>query len=216
MKALKRRLDNETKSFPALEQYYKNWDRILKSNASPREKKDEVVNEMTRYNEFTKGFFERSVNDIQLIAETLSKRYGEEFSMNDFLIVQIEPQLIKTTDSVINVLRNIEIDSAGHVVKKENTVLVKEKDITGNWDADGQLFTFDKNGKMAWVLGNGEKTTGTWKIEDNLLILEGTLDRLKQKGMWRFIVSNITENSLTFISAKDNTVIYFLVRIAHG
>ncbi len=216
IKAMNRRLDNETSSFPALEQYYKNLDRINKSNGSPKEIKDAWVNEMTRYSEYTKGSFERAVNDIQVIAETLSKRYGEQFSMNDFLVVQIEPQLTKTNDSVITVLRNIEIDSNGNVVQKVNTVIVKEKDIIGNWDADGQLFTFDKNGKMAWVLGNGEKSTGTWKIEDNILRLDATLARTQQKGFWRFYVSNITENSLTLISAKDNTVIYYLVRIAHS
>ncbi len=216
IKALNRRLDNETSSFPVLEQYYKNLDRINKTNASPKEMKDALVNEMARYSEYSKGSFERAINDIQVIAETLSKRYGEPFSMNDFLIVQIEPQLTKTTDSVINVLRNIEIDSNGNLVQKINTVIVKEKDIIGNWDADGQLFTFDKNGKMAWVLGNGEKTTGNWTIEDNILRLEAIFTRIKQKGSWRFYVSNITENSLTLISAKDNTVIYYLVRIAHG
>lgn len=216
IKAMNRRLDNENSSFPVLEQYYKNIDRINKSNGSFKEKKDALVNEMSRYSEFTKGFFERSVNDIQVIAETLSKRYGEEYSMNDFLVVQMEPQIVKTNDSVINVLRNIEFDSTGNVVQKVNPVSVKEKDITGSWDADGQVFTFDKNGKMAWVLGNGEKSAGTWKIEDNLLRLEATLASTRQKGFWRFYVLNITENSFTLVSAKDNTVIYYLVRIAHG
>ncbi len=216
IKAMNRRLDNEKSSIPVLEQYYKNIDRINNSKGSLKEKKDALVNEMARYSEFTKSFFERAVNDIQLIAETLSKRYGEQYSMNDFLIVQMEPQIVKTNDSVINVILNMEIDSNGNLVQKINTVIVKEKDIIGNWNADGQVFTFEKNRKMAWVLGNGDKTTGTWKIEDNILRLDGTLPRIKQKGSWRFYVSNITENSLTLISAKDNTVIYFLVRIVHG
>lgn len=213
IKALNRRLDNEKSSIPVLEQYYKNIDRINNSKGSLKEKKDALVNEMTRYSGFTKGFFERAVNDIQIIAETLSKRYGEEYSMNDFLIVQMEPQIVKTNDSVINVLRHVEIDSNGHWVQRMATVLVKEKDIIGNWNADGQVFTFEKNGKMAWVLGNGDKATGTWKIENNKLRLDGIMTRTQQKGYWIFSVSDMTGNSFTITSEKDNTISYYLVRI---
>ncbi|HWR31890.1 MAG TPA: hypothetical protein VN451_00075 [Chitinophagaceae bacterium] len=213
-KVFARRLDNERSSMPVLEQYYANLAKINKNNIPVKEKKDALVNEMARYNEYVKGFYERAINDIQGIAEVLSKRYDQKFSINDFIIVQMHPQLIKTNDSLINVLRNIQLDSNGQVITPETVpVIVKAKDIIGNWNANGQVFTFEKNGKMAWIIGNGEKVTGTWKIENNKLRLDGTIEGEVKKGYWLFFVSDITENSFTIISEKDNNIGYGLVRI---
>ena len=215
IKVLKRRLENEKTSMPVLEQYYANLDKINKSNAPAKEQKDALVNEMARYNDYVKGFYERAITDIQGLAEVLSKRYDQKFSMNDFLIVQLQPQFIKTNDSIINVLRNIQLDSNGLVIPPTTTtpVIVKTKDIIGNWNANGQVFTFEKNGKMVWIIGNGEKATGTWKIENNKLRLDGIIDGEEKKGYWIFLVSDITKNSFTIISEKDNTIGYGLVRI---
>lgn len=214
-KALNRRLENEKISMPEVEQYYANLNKINNSNATPKEKKDALVAEMTRYSEYTKGFYERAINDIQGIAEVLSKRYDAKFSMSDFIIVQLQPQLIKTNDSIINILRNIQLDSNGQVITPPATtpVIVKAKDIIGHWNANGQVFTFEKNGKMTWIIGNGEKVSGTWKIENNKLRLDEVIEGSEKSGYWLFSVSDITENSFIIISEKDNTIGYGLVRI---
>ena len=217
-KVLTRRLENERSSMPVVEQYYANLDKINNSNASKKEQKDALINEMARYNEYVKGSYERAINDIQGIAEVLSKRYDQKFSMTDFLIVQLQPQLIKTNDSIINVLRNIQLDSNGQVITTTTTtpVIVKAKDIIGNWNANGEVFTFEKNGKMVWIIGNGEKAIGTWKIENNKLRLDGIIEGAEKKGYWIFSVSDMTENSFTIISEKDNKIGYGLVRISQN
>lgn len=212
-KMLERRIENEINSMPALEKYYADIDKINKNNSSQKEKRDALVSAMSRYNEYVKGAYERALNDMQGIADVLSKRYDLKFSMTDFRIVELQPRLIRSNDSVVNMLRNISFDSSGQMISEQPGVPVKAKDIIGNWNSDGAVFSFEKNGKMAWSLPGGQKATGTWTIVDNKLRLDGEINTQKQKGFWLFFVNNITESSLSLISVKDPTLYYDLVRI---
>ncbi|NOT49781.1 MAG: hypothetical protein HOP10_00715 [Chitinophagaceae bacterium] len=210
-KVLLRRLENERASLPVLEAYYTNMKKIDTADMTMKERVTATADEMSRYNEHVKGLSERAVNDIKGIAEVLSKRYDQKFLMSDFLIIEMSPKFIKTTDSMVNVLRSIEFDSNGNLLT-EQVIIIKEKDIIGNWNADGAVFTFEKNGKMAWVIGGGQKATGTWKIEDNKLRLDGSINN-STKGYWLFNVTEVSENSLFLESVKDENIYYSLVRI---
>lgn len=211
-KVLTRRLENERASIPVLETYYANMKKINEGKMTMKERVTALIGEMSRYNDHTKGLYDRAINDIKGIAEVLSKRYDQKFSMEDFLIVKITPQLIKTNDSLVNEFRRLDFDSSGNLLTMPNIIL-KEKDIIGNWNADGAVFTFQKDGKMSWVIGGGQKATGTWKIVNNQLRLDGSINNLPQKGFWLFDVTEVSESSLFLVSAKDENVYYSLVRI---
>jgi hypothetical protein len=214
IKVLNRRLDNETRSMPVVEQYYKKIDSIFKSKGSPGEKKDALVNEMSRYSEFTKGFYERAINEIRIIAEILSKRYGEPFSMNDFAIVRMKPQITMTTDSVINMLRNVVIDSSGKIIRINNyTSLIKPDNVTGKWSSEGATITLSKNGKMNRLASDGSNVEGTWKIEKDKLIVLSTAHPDNRKIKTSFNIAELTANSFKIMLDEPPYNIYLMTRI---
>ena len=69
------------------------------------------------YQDFDLGEIKLSDSDLQKIENKIKEnlKTWESFSKKDFLVVQLEPQIIKSYDSLINALRSIEIDSTGKV-----------------------------------------------------------------------------------------------------
>jgi hypothetical protein len=211
VKAMNRRLENERITFPEAEKFYTNLKKIANSAQSDSLKGAAMIKELDRWNVYYKGLYQTAVNDIGEIAKTLTERYGQPFSMNDFLVVQIMPQRIKTLDSMINVMKGIDPDPLG-----ENTgppEKIDRKQLVGSWKATGENLSLESNGKMSYGLTNGYKATGTWKVENNKLRLDETGGDGKQMSIWIFRVSKVTANSFTMKRDKPPYESYQLTRV---
>ena len=90
---------------------------------------------------------------------------------------------------------------------------LKDTDITGNWNVDGNSISFQKNGKITWVLPGGAAATGTWKIEAGKIRADVIIDKTQKQATWYMRVSSLTSSSLTLTNALAPYDTYHLVRI---
>lgn len=214
IKAFNRRLDNEKSTLEKANEYYEHIKLISKKNTGNVKKlKEDFVAEQIRYTQYYKGAYERSINDIQEIAKTLSERYGQSFNMSDFLIIQLMPQRIKTQDSLINVLQHIDIDSNGNIVQQNFATDLKTKDVEGNWNVDGDVVALQKNGVLNWTLAGGKKATGTWKVVEEKIKIEATIAGSDEKINNTYRVSNLTASSFTITQTEPPYEQYDVTRI---
>lgn len=220
VKAMNRRLENERVSLSKAEQFITNLQSILKDTTlSAKLSTEKYIMEQLRWNQEYKGMYERAVNDIREIAKTLSDRYGEKFSMDDLLILQMMPQKMKTNDSIIAILQNVVVDENGKVVRKADpdgydfVKTLTKKDIVGSWNADGNAITIKEDGKLIWVLPNGSKASGTWSINENLLVAKVLIENNRKKAEWHFYVSRPAANTFTLTNADPPNEAYHMVRL---
>lgn len=208
---LNRRMENEKDYIPKHEEHFMIEKKIAKSNKGSEEKIQEIINEEIRWNIYLKGYFERAVNDIKEIAKTLSETYNQPFSMNDFLIVQIFPQQMKTSDSVLNFLRfGPGSTDTSRAVYATN---VNPKTLIGNWTDGGNKISLKQDKTMSYELTTGYKATGTWAIEnDKLRLDEAGSDSNKNKISF-LRLNKITANSFTMTRDRLPFDTYNLVRI---
>lgn len=213
LKVFSKRLENENASFPVIEAFYNKLTAIENSNKSVKEKKDELTNEMIQYNMTVNGMYERSVNELKGIAKILAERYGGSFSENDFLLIQIAPKMMKSNDSLVLVLMNVIMDSAGNIIENKNfSVNVNPDNLVGKWTIEGANITLAKDGKMIWLVANGSKAEGTWKVENDKLKIQATTTPEKNKVTWLFNLAYITPNSFTMVLDHSPYNLYRLVR----
>jgi hypothetical protein len=207
---LNRRLESDKSSILKTEEYRNNLKQIALNKKSPEEFMQGFIKEQIRWNIYTKGNFERSVNDIKEIAKTLSETYGQPFSLDDFLIVQIFPRKMKTSDSVLNVLRNgPHFADTSHVIYATH---VDPKALIGNWLGSGHTILLNKNNTMSYQLSTGYKATGTWTIENNKLRLDEVGNDSKQKIVSFFRLADIRSNSFTLTRDESPFDTYNMVR----
>ncbi|MBI5856194.1 MAG: hypothetical protein HZB42_00985 [Sphingobacteriales bacterium] len=213
IKTFNKRLENEKNSVPLVEEFYKKLTEIEGSNKSIKEKKETITNEMIHWTITSNGMYERSTNEIKEIAKVLEDRYGGSFSMNDFLLIQMAPQLMKTNDSMIRVLQNVVMDSSGNIIENRNFASnVDPENLVGKWTVEGAVITLSKNRKMTWVVANGSKAEGTWKIENDQLKIQATTSPENKKVQWLFNLANITLNSFTMVFDGAPYNLYKLTR----
>ena len=214
VKAFKRRLENENSFIEKANEYYNNIKRIMAANANPKQKKEEYLTEEIRWSQYNRGAFERSINDVQEIAKILGERYGQTFSLSDFINVQIQPQRQKTNDSLLSVWNNIEIDEHGKIVQTNIAKNLQAKDVEGTWNVDGDVVSLQKNGILSWTLQEeGKKASGTWKIVDDKLKVEAAINGSDEKLNYTFSVSNLTASSFTISQSEPPYQQYGVTRI---
>jgi hypothetical protein len=213
VKVFSKRIENEKASLPPVEQYYEKLNAIDAGNQSIKEKKDNITNEMIRFAGLNKGMYERALNDIKEIAKVLAGRYGGSFSMHDFLLVQKAPQLMRTLDSAIIIMQNVILDSSGQIIENRNfSKNVNRDNLVGKWTIPDAVITFSKNGKMSWLVKDGNTAEGTWKIVNDKLEIEATTTTDKKKIYWRFNLAHITINSFMMMMDSTPYNIYNLTR----
>jgi hypothetical protein len=112
--ALNRRIDNEKLTMPKVDNYVNGIKDIVNGNLSDDEKKTALHNADLKWASISEGMFQRAVNDIGEIAKTLSERYAQRFSMDDFLVIQLYNQNKKTADSLTNLNQNNPVTNPGN------------------------------------------------------------------------------------------------------
>jgi hypothetical protein len=203
VKAFNRRLENEKSTLEKANEHYERIKEVSKKNTGNIKKfKEDFIAEQIRYTQYYKGAYERAINDIQEIAKILAERHGQPFSMSDFLIIQIMPQRIKTQDSLIKVLQQIDIDSNGNIVQQNIATNLKTKDLEGNWNVDGDVVSLQKNGVLNWTLAGGKKATGGWKVVEEKIKIEATVTGSNEKINNTYRVSNLTATSFTITQTE--------------
>lgn len=223
--ALNRRLENESSSLKKALAFYDDMKAFSSRTGDARKIKEDFVNQQLQWNLYYKGAYERAVNDIQEIARVLSERYGQTFTLNDFLVIQQMPQRMKTNDSMITVWQNMEVDSEGNIINDKNLEKqgkqdeavsnkeIKATDISGTWNANGDALSLSNNGRMTWVLSTGQKASGSWKMENGKLHMDAVIASNNQKIFWLFNLSEVTGNSFTMTLDAKPYNRYHFVRI---
>ena len=233
--ALNKRLDNEKSSMPKVEKYIDELRKIANSTMTDQEKTAAVTREDQKYAATSSGLYERAVNDIQDIAKILSARYGQPFSMDDFLIIQIHDQNKKTADSLANLNRTNQENNNNNNGNQQpvdpnnignnrqvtgntnpsvtNNTVINERNLTGDWSTADAKISLMENDTMSWDLNSGENAYGTWKIINNQLYMYVTNSRTGQKFTWIFDLSNVAARSFTMTLTVQPYNTYKLVRM---
>jgi hypothetical protein len=213
VKAFSKKIENEKSYIPLIEEFYKKLTEIESSNKSLGERKEIITNEMIHWTVTANGMYERAVNEFKEIAKVLADRYGGSFSMDDFLLVQMVPQLMKTNDSLIRVLQNVVIDSSGNIISNKNFATnINPDNLVGKWKVEGAVITLAKNNNMSWLVANGSKAEGKWKVENDKLKMQATTTPGNNKVEWSFNLAEITVNSFTMALDSAPYNLYKLTR----
>jgi hypothetical protein len=217
---LNRRMDNDKNMLDRMTSYFATLQGLVNDTAhSLHDRNEKYLAEEIRWNDYYKGEYVRSVNDIQEIAKSLTDKYKESFSTDDFLVIQIQAQRAKTTDSLTEILRHMVVDSTGRLVRGTDEQglpflgSIKPGDFTGSWNADGQGVSFTENGQMSWTLTTGEKASGTWQIQGDRIMVNAITEKNKKNVTWYFKLSNLTNSTFTLTNAAPPYDFYHLVRI---
>lgn len=204
VKAFNRRLENEKTALQKAEEYFNNVLKIQQGKGTDRQKLEAYLAEEMRWNIYAKGAYERSVNDIEEIARILNQRYAESFNLNDFLMVQLQPQRFHTADSLLYILEQTVLDSSGRSDQKtdpegyEFLTNLNPLYIQGAWKAqNGALFNFQAGGQAVITMPSGDKAIGSWKIETGKLRMDAVIQKNKRSVTWRFNLSRVYKDSLT-------------------
>ena len=213
IKAFNRRLENEKNASAKAAEYFANIQKIFISGSNPKKLKEDYVAEEIRWSIYSRGTFERTINDIQEIAKILTERYGQSFTMNDFQVVKLQPERQRINDSLINVLKNIEIDTNGNEVQKNFAYNLNKKDFEGNWNVEGDVVALKKDGSFSITQSDGIKGSGTWKIANDRLIVKGAMTETKQELNYSYRVSNLTASSFTISTTESPYLVFDATRI---
>ncbi len=214
LKTFRKRIDNEKNTMGMIENYFERIREIETGNLSLKEKKDTLTFEMIRWTNLYKGSFERAVNELKEITKILADRYGGTFSVDEFLVVQMAPQMMKSNDSLLNVLQNIVIDSSGNILRDKNYITgIDPENLAGKWSTEGATITLTKNRKMTWLVSNGSKAEGTWKIENDQLKIQATTYPEKRKANWTFNLTALSDNTFSIVLDSPPYNSYSLIRI---
>lgn len=211
-----RRLENEKTTLKDVKGYFEKLTKAATSNKPETEKTIEIVSLMTWYTEYYKTAFERSINDIQLIAGRLSERYGSHFDMKKFLIIQIAPARMKSNDSLMAVLQErlqlLSGNGKNPTLQLMPVQNLRTDQIAGIWrEGEGRL-SLDKNGKMSYHFPPEDSAAGTWKIDAGKLRLDAVLYPSGAKKIWIFNVNNLMPDACILTVDTDEEDRYFLKR----
>ena len=114
VKAINRRLDNERVALGKAEEFILGTQQLLYDTVlSPKIRTENLIKSQVDWNRYSKGLYERTINDIQEIANTLSERYNKKFLVSELLVVQMMPQRIKSHDSLMAILENTVVEANG-------------------------------------------------------------------------------------------------------
>ena len=223
MKSLiERRLINEEAQQPLIKRFYSTLDSTVSlavdSNWTEQQLMDTLIHYITLFNDQTKGATERAVMDSEALAEVLSERYDQPFNVEDFLIVQI---LRKKLDplAMLDDEKNKPTGKDGKLAGKSGSLgaLANVNNpadyFAGTWDANGATITFDRNGRLSWVVaGSKTEANGTWSYEDTRLSMEVLSTKTGQKAQWTFNLSGVEESVFSMVLNKEPFNYYRLSR----
>lgn len=231
--ALKRRIDNEKLSMPPLDDYINQLKNIVNGNMGADEKKTALNNANVKWVSVSDGKFQRAITDISEIAKTLSERYAQSFSMDDFLVIKLYNQNKKTADSLHNLNQNNvgnnpnNNNNSGNVVPNDpnsttqnnnvnapvNNTTMDGSTFVGEWDTNNTGLDLNKDGSMYWAPDSGSSVSGTWRFDNSQLYMyPKATTKIPNGTIWIFNLSNVTPNSFTMKLANQPNIIYYLIR----
>lgn len=154
-------------------------------------------------NEFlnnSKRMYIKGVAEIKDLSQTLSQTYAQEFNPMEILVYKD--------------YMNID-DEEDEPLKQNNKPIsdADSKNLVGDWDDNGNAISFKQNGSMSYSRNNGEKATGTWKIENNQLRVDILTTNNNDKGTWFFNISKLSPDSFTMNLTVEPFETYNLLRV---
>jgi hypothetical protein len=206
---LKRRIQNEKTSMPRAERFFNQLDELnqqaINKDWTEKQFTEAQTAIITKFQEQTKGVYDRSITDIEDLAKTLSDRYDQTFSIDEFLIIQA----FKYKKDLLTLIDDTKTDST------TARALTKEY-IIGKWRLDQALLTFDADGNWVWKAPNMSDAKGTsWEVKNGQLIMDVTEHPKKPAGedwKWSFNLSNVMENSFSMQLPEEGSFFYTLIR----
>lgn len=217
-----RRLENDKSQRPYNTKLYEMMDQIVNravdEDWTEAQVMDTITARLTKFAADTKGLSDRSINDIETMANVLSERYDHPFSMNDFLIVQAVRQH-KDLYSILDDGKNTPPErdpanpgSTGSVGMLANGSKPADY-FPGVWDSNGAKIYFERDGSLRWVVvDKNTEVKGTWTYEKSRLKMKVTNPQTSKEAEWEFNLAGVEDNSFAMVLTKEPYNYYQLVR----
>lgn len=219
---IERRISNEESQLPMVKRFYDTLDSTINAAVdkdwTDQQAMDTIMLRVAEFTERTKGVAERSVMDSEALAAVLSERYDHPFNVEDFLIVQIVRKKLDPL-AMLDDEKNKPLSKDGKLTGKTGSLgalanVEQPADyFAGTWDASGATITFEKNGKLTWVVsGNNREAIGTWKFEDTRLTMDVKNAATGEKAFWTFNLSGVEEKTFSMVLSKEPFNYYRLTK----
>lgn len=219
---LERRIMDEESQRPLMKGFYLHLenlvDRAVEEKWVDAQMMDSLLTYMNNFNEQNKGLSDRVVADAETLASLLAERYDYPFNVEDFLIVQIVRNKLDVT-GLLEDEKNKPVVKEGKIPGKTGSLgalknVEKPADyFAGEWNANGAKITFERNGKLSWIVPNEDAhAIGSWKFDDDKLTMNVTNSQTGKKAVWVFNLSGVDEKSFSMVLNKEPYNYYRLVR----
>lgn len=219
---LERRIMDEEAQRPLMKGFYLHLenlvDRAVEEKWVDAQMMDSLLTYMNNFNEQNKGLSDRVVADAETLASLLAERYDYPFNVEDFLIVQIVRNKLDVT-GLLEDEKNKPVVKEGKIPGKTGSLgalknVEKPADyFAGEWNANGAKITFERNGKLSWIVPNEDAhAIGSWKFDDDKLTMNVTNSQTGKKAVWVFNLSGVDEKSFSMVLNKEPYNYYRLVR----
>ncbi|MEO7983300.1 MAG: hypothetical protein ABI688_04385 [Bacteroidota bacterium] len=200
---LARRIERQTEFNDMITVFVQKAKTIYSTTKNPA-LRDKKINTATQV--MTAGIklvYEKAATEVEELSKTLTATYAVTFDPNE---VQIYADYKKSISNR-NALSKAALDTADY------TRNIPPKSLVGSWDSHGDKINLLKDNGFDYSLRTGEKMTGTWKIENGKLRMDGVDPATKQKLQWLFLVKDIAADSFTMTLSISPFTSYDFTRV---
>lgn len=220
---LKRRQENEKTQFAKAEKLFNRFIEMSKSEKigamTEQQIKDTVMVEMTRSYEQSKGLIDRSVSEIEDLSNTLSDRYDQLFSMNDFLVIQVfkyKKDIFRLIDGDTTTVAppvgppSTKATEGNGNNSGQPAIEVTKEYLTGKWNSKGVIMTLKGDGNCSWLNpATRTETKGKWQLKTEQLVMNLVENKTGKKMEWIFDLSGVSGNTFNLKLTADNNQNYY-------
>jgi|GEM_PF-3043099 len=214
---MERRFEREKEAEEAITIYIDKLKAVMNSVDKPEEKQQQVFKETRTYQSKANGVLERTLNEMEDLAKTLSERYGQPFNLNEIqAYVDYKSGKFKinlNTQTGGSTVNNNQGNPGEPKDGNNNSVPPNPEIFPGKWSTTGANIHLKKDGTFFWdVLSTGDKSSGKWEIKDNQLIMFPSTGSSKlSTWIFNLVVENPNLFTMTLNVEPHNS--YQLARI---
>lgn len=199
-----RRIDREKESNDVITKFYDKLKAISRSNLSDVEQQKQLIAAVTNFQSYSQTLLERAATELEDLSKILANKHGEAFTLDEFLFYK----------DYKKGLHNIN-DSNAVIAMPSGTFAtnIDPKSLIGTWSDGDNTLALRKDNTVSYILDDGDKAIGTWKIENDKLKLDAVSIVTKIRTTWLFNLGNITTNSFTMTLNSTPFDVFYVSRI---
>ena len=198
---LSRRIERQTEYIELINAFIANTKTIMATTTGDDAQKKKIIEAFSPVLASLNRLYKKAATEIEELSKTLTSTYAVPFDLNEVLIYADYKKGIKNPDIAIEAPNPVDFSTQ-----------INSKDLIGNWADKDNKISLQKDGSMNSTTPDGEKATGTWKIENDRLRIESISKLSKTKYTLIFGLKNITPNSFTMQLTTTPFDIYNAVR----